>query len=172
VVIVDDALMNSAMLLRPVTVDDLPILFAQQCDPEASRMAAFPSREREAFFTHWRTKVLGNPNTVSRAILVTGHVAGHVGAWSDAETQDRMLGYWLGRDYWGRGIASAAVRAFLNVETNRPLTAHVAKHNLGSIRVLEKTGFVRIGEEQFPLFDGSVGEGLIYRLRDDRATRA
>jgi len=164
VVIVADVAMSTSILLRPTTADDLPILFAHQYDPEASRMAAFPSREREAFFTHWHTKVLGNPNTISRAILFEGNVTGHVGAWNDIETGDRMLGYWLGREYWGRGIASAAVRAFLEVETTRPLTARVAKHNVASIRVLEKSGFLRTGEEQFPLFDGSTGEGFIYQL--------
>jgi RimJ/RimL family protein N-acetyltransferase len=49
---------------------------------------------------------------------------------------------WIGRDHWGNGYATAALRAFLDVEHRRPLHAHVADHNVGSRRVLEKCGFV------------------------------
>ncbi|WP_242543571.1 hypothetical protein [Corallococcus sp. NCSPR001] len=46
------------VILRNVTDEDLPIFFEHQRDEVALRMAAFPSRERDAFLTHWRTKVL------------------------------------------------------------------------------------------------------------------
>jgi RimJ/RimL family protein N-acetyltransferase len=114
--------------------------------------------------THWTTKVLGNPAAVSRAVLLDGRVVGHIGAWTDGETGKRLLGYWLGREFWGRGIATAAVTQLLRSEPSRPITAHVAKHNLGSIRVLEKCGFTRAGEETFTLSDGTSGAEYIYVL--------
>jgi RimJ/RimL family protein N-acetyltransferase len=52
-----------------------------------------------------------------------------------------MVGYWLGKAYWGRGIASSALALFLDDERHRPLLATVAAHNVGSRRVLEKAGF-------------------------------
>ena len=39
--------------LRPVTQEDLPLFFEHQMDAEATRMAAFPSRDRDAFMAHW-----------------------------------------------------------------------------------------------------------------------
>lgn len=125
--------------LRDIEPTDLPIFYEHQLDAEATRMAAFPSRDRAAFDAHWATNVLGNPAAVNRTILVNGQVAGNIGSW----TQDgvRLVGYCLGREYWGRGVATRALAAFLHVVTERPLYAHVAKHNLGSIRVLEKCGF-------------------------------
>jgi len=141
--------MEARVSLRPVATGDLPILFVHQLDPEATRLAAFPSREREAFFAHWTNNVLGNPANTCRTILAGNHVAGHIGAWTDATAKDRFLGYWLGREFWGRGIASAALAQFLGVETTRPLKAHVVSHNHGSIRVLEKAGFARAGTEGF-----------------------
>jgi RimJ/RimL family protein N-acetyltransferase len=127
-------------VLRDVTEADLTILFEYQREPEANRMAAFPPRELGAFMHHWRTNILGGATTTKKAILVGGEVAGSVVSW-DAEGK-RLLGYWIGQRYWGRGVASAAVPEFVNVhEATRPLHAHVALANVRSIRVLEKCGF-------------------------------
>ncbi len=130
-----------SMVLRDVLEDDLPVLFEQQRDPEAVRVAAYPSREWQPFVLHWRTRVIGDPEVKKRIIVVDGLVAGHVLSWHESE--ERLVGYWLGRAHWGRGVATMALREFLKHETLRPLHARVAAHNVGSIRVLEKCGFVR-----------------------------
>ena len=156
--------MKTPVSLRPVAADDLPIFFAHQLDPEATRLAAFPSRDREAFFAHWTTNILGNPAAVSRTILLGDRVAGNVGAWTDAGSGERFVCYWLGREFWGQGIASAALALFLRSEATRPLIALVARHNLGSIRVLEKAGFTRVGEGAFSSPDHPSVEELTYRL--------
>ena len=152
------------MSIRPVKADDLPIFFVHQLDPEATKLAAFPSRDRAAFFTHWTTNILGNPAAVSRTILAGDQVAGNIGAWTDVASNDRFIGYWIGREFWGRGIASAALAQFLRFESTRPLHAHVAKHNLGSIRVLEKAGFARVGEDALSLTSGARVEERSYFL--------
>ena len=54
---------------------------------------------------------------------------------------DPELSYWLGKEFWGRGIATQALALFLDVVSVRPVYARVAKDNVGSIRVLEKNGF-------------------------------
>jgi RimJ/RimL family protein N-acetyltransferase len=131
--------------LRETVEDDLPILFRNQADPGASEMAAFPSRDWEAFVAH-QAKIGANPDMLQRTVVVDGEVAGDIGSWPDEP--DRNVGYWIGRDFWGRGVATAALRAFLELETTRPLTAHVAVHNLGSRRVLEKCGFVVVREQR------------------------
>ena len=141
--------MTDPVSLRAVEADDLAIFFAHQLDPEATRLAAFPSRDRDAFLTHWRTNILSNPNAISRAILRGHQVVGNMGAWTDTGTGQRFICYWLGREFWGQGIASAALAQFLRFESTRPLHARVATHNLGSIRVLEKAGFTRAGEDAF-----------------------
>jgi RimJ/RimL family protein N-acetyltransferase len=68
-------------------------------------------------------------------------VAGNLGSWPDNGQQ--LLGYWIGREWWGRGVATQALALFVDEVPVRPLYAHVAVHNLGSIRVLEKCGFRR-----------------------------
>jgi len=131
--------MSDTIRLRNVEPDDLPIFFEQQLDRDAARMAGFPSRNRAAFDSHWAKNILGNPTAVTRTILLAGKVVGNIGSWRQDAL--RFVGYWIGKEYWGRGIATQALASMLRVVTDRPIRAHVAKHNLASIRVLEKCGF-------------------------------
>lgn len=149
----------SQVTLREVSPADLPLLFEHQRDPAANQLAAFPPRDREAFFSHWHERILGSATVCSRAVVVDGRVAGYVASW-EAEGR-RLVGYWLGREHWGRGVATAALSAFLEHDPARPLHAFVAVTNLASARVLEKCGFRRGERATGP--DGV--EELAYRLR-------
>lgn len=138
--------MTSAILLRAVVETDLPILYEQQLDPEAAAMAAFPSRDEEAFYAHSR-RIMADPSVIFRAIVFDGQVAGSIVSWE--MEGEREVGYWLGKEYWGKGIATQALAEYVKLVTTRPLFAHVAKHNVGSRRVLEKCGFTVIGEDSY-----------------------
>jgi RimJ/RimL family protein N-acetyltransferase len=127
------------VVLRDVLDSDLPIFFEHQRDPEANRMAAFPARDHEAFLAHW-AKIRSDATNIIKTIVFQGEVAGNIGSWV-AEDQ-RLIGYWIGREFWGRGVATAALAALVAEVKERPLRAFVAKHNVGSIRVLEKCEFV------------------------------
>lgn len=147
---------SNEIRLRDIEPDDLPIFYEHQLDADATRMAAFPTRDRAAFDAHWATNVLGNPAAIKQTILVVdGQVAGHIGSW----TQDgvRLVGYWIGKEHWGKGVATRALAAFLPLVAERPLHAHVAKHNVGSIRVLEKCCFRLEREEKVE----GVGEEIV-----------
>jgi len=128
----------SLVVLREVVDSDLPVFFEHQRDVEAVRMAAFPSRDHDAFMTHW-SKIRSEPSNIVRTIVCDGQVAGNIGSWMGDGR--RLLGYWVGREFWGRGVATAALAAFVAEVKERPLHAFVAKHNVGSIRVLEKCEF-------------------------------
>jgi RimJ/RimL family protein N-acetyltransferase len=131
-------------LLRDVTEEDLPVFFEQQRDPEAVAMAAFPPREREPFFEHWR-RIMGDDTLVAKTIVSEGEVVGNVVSFERDGRQ--LVGYWLGREFWGRGLATRALAELVEELTVRPLYAEVATANIGSIRVLEKCGFTLIGSE-------------------------
>jgi RimJ/RimL family protein N-acetyltransferase len=136
----------SHVQLRDVIASDLPIFFKQQLDPTANYMAAFTAKDptdREAFRAHW-AKILADEGITMRTILFEGEVAGYVsthGWFGEPEVT-----YWLGKAYWGRGLATQALATFLRVQEVRPLLARAAKDNLASIRVLQKCGFVLTGE--------------------------
>ena len=132
------------VLLRDVAADDLPIFFEHQRDPEANAMAAFPARDWQAFMAHW-TRLLDDETLVKQTILCDGHVAGNIGSW--VQSGEREVGYWIGREYWGKGVATRALTAFLRHVQARPLFAYAAKHNIASMRVLQKCGFTIVGED-------------------------
>ncbi|MEX2204057.1 MAG: GNAT family N-acetyltransferase [Actinomycetota bacterium] len=82
---------------------------------------------------------------MTRTVLADGQVAGNVVSWEQSGRHE--IGYWLGRQFLGKGIATRALDAVLREITTRPLYAYVAAHNLASIRVLEKCGFTISDEE-------------------------
>lgn len=157
--------MSDQVRLRDVEPADLEEFLAQEHDPEAARRSKFPPREREAFMTHWRTTVLGDPTNFVQAITVDGELAGNAVAWWDEER--RFIGYWLGRQHWGRGIGTRALALFLEREPARPLYADPYVGNTGSVRLLEKHGFRRTGtvrhgenEHIMLVLDGSPGQAV------------
>ena len=127
--------------LRDVEPADLPLFYEHQRDPDAVAMVMFHSRDRPAFDAHW-AKILANKTGLAKTIVVDGDTAGHlVSFMRDGELE---VGYWLDRTFWGRGVATTALSAFLELEQRRPLYAGVARHNLASIRVLQKCGFTLV----------------------------
>ena len=149
--------------LREVKMADLPIFFKHQRDPVAAEMAGFLSRDREHFMAHWK-KILAEPSNTLRTILDDGEVVGNVVSFPEAGRM--LIGYWIGREYWGRGIATRALQQFLRVVTERPLFAYVARHNVGSIRVLEKSGFSRIADERQESNQEESIEEFLFRLNE------
>lgn len=133
--------------LRDVIDADLDTFFEFQLDPQANQMAAFTGddpTDRDAFNEHWQ-RIRKSPNVTIKAILVDHTLVGHIASFN--RDGDREVTYWLGRDHWGRGIATAALAAFLKQERTRPLYGRVAADNTASKRVLEKCGFAMHAEE-------------------------
>lgn len=155
----------SNIVLRDAIASDLPIFFEYYRDPVAGYMAAFTSKDpanREAFMERW-TGILKGEKNIVKAVLLDGHVVGQVLNYIYEGHQE--VSYWIDRSYWGKGIATAALTAYLEQTQERPLYARAAKDNLGSLRVLEKCGFVRIGEGSgFANARGKETEEFILRL--------
>ncbi len=141
--------------LREVQDGDLETLYEHQLDEQAAAMAGFPSRGRKAFLAHWE-RIRADPAVVTRSIVAGGDLAGNVAVFPDVGK--RAVGYWIGREFWGRGIATAALGRFLDGYEERPLHAWVLMSNVASRRVLEKCGFR-------PANDAKVEPGeVLYRL--------
>jgi RimJ/RimL family protein N-acetyltransferase len=153
--------MTNEVSLRNVIESDLLILYEQQLDPEATAMAAFPSRGRESFMAHWK-KIMADATNILKTILIDDQIAGNILSW-EMEGQCEA-GYWLGKEYWGKGIATRALSEYVNIVKTRPLFAHVARHNSGSRRVLEKCGFTAIGEDTYTNPAGVEVEEFILKL--------
>ena len=159
--------MPNALLLRDVTDGDLPAFFEHQLDADANFMAAFTAKDptnRAAFLAHWE-RIRADATVVARTIVVDGQTVGHVMSYEESGRCE--VTYWLGKEFWSKGIATRALAEFL-AHTNRarPIHARAAKDNIGSRRVLGKCGFAVVGEEKgFANARGEEIEELLLELR-------
>lgn len=134
--------------LREIDAYDLDIFFSHLADPDAIEMAAFTAEDpndRNAFNSHWE-RLMKNESIIKKTILFEGDVAGHIMRFEQFGNTE--VTYWIGKEYWGKGIVTDALKQFLAILDERPLYARAAKDNLASIRVLEKCGFVLIAVEK------------------------
>ncbi len=137
--------MSFQVVLRPVTESDLPTLFAHQDDPVVRAMGVIPHRAKEEFFQKWK-EVLADTQLAKQSIWVDEQLVGNMVCFLRDGVHE--IGYVVGRDHWGKGIASAALAQFLPLISHlpRPITARVVKHNFASLRVLQKNGFLIVAE--------------------------
>jgi RimJ/RimL family protein N-acetyltransferase len=160
--------MTTDVLLRDVTEGDLPIFFEQQRDPAANRMAAFTAKDpedRAAFMAKW-AKILADDSITNRTILFGGQVAGNICAFVAPWSGKLEVSYWIGREFWGKGIATKALAALLSTVKTRPLYSHAARDNIASVRVLEKCGFMIVGYERgFANARGEEVEEVVLELK-------
>ena len=139
---------SSGAILREAIAEDLDFFFQNQLDPDANWMAAFTAKDpadREAFDRHW-SRIMADDAIIIRTILYEGQVAGSV--LSYLQSGEREVSYWLGREYWGKGIATQALAQYLELVNVRPMYARAARDNVASLRVLEKCGFTITGEDR------------------------
>jgi RimJ/RimL family protein N-acetyltransferase len=150
-----------AITLRTLTDADLDALFVWESDPRAVEMAAFtrtdPS-DRAAFDAHYE-RVRANPANTLLAIDDDGEFVGTVSSFT--VEGKREVSYWIAPARWGRGLASRALRALLEIEPARPLYGRVADHNAASAKVLARAGFVEVGSEI--AFAPGVGAEIVER---------
>ncbi|WP_225851003.1 GNAT family N-acetyltransferase [Streptomyces sp. HPF1205] len=152
--------------LRAVTEADLPFLFEVQSGREGQWMAAFTdprtASDLDAYLLKWR-RLLADDTVVARAVVAGGEIVGSVGCFEmDGETE---VTYWIREDRWGRGLATAALSALLTEVTTRPLYGRAAADNAGSVKVLERNGFVAVGEDEgYAEARGAVTRELVFRL--------
>jgi RimJ/RimL family protein N-acetyltransferase len=151
-----------AITLRTLADPDLDALFVWESDPRAVEMAAFtranPS-DRTAFDAH-HERIRNDPSCTLLAIDDDGEFVGTIGSFT--MEGEREVTYWIAPARWGRGLASRALRAFLAIESTRPIYARVADHNAASAKVLARAGFVEVGRET--AFARGVGAEIVERI--------
>ena len=79
-----------------------------------------------------------------RTIKINDEIVGSISKFMIED--DAEITYWIDRKFWGQGIATTALKELLKIEPTRPIYGRVAFDNYGSQKVLEKCGFIRIGE--------------------------
>ena len=151
--------------LRPTEIADLDTLFQFQLDKEGGYLAAFMPKDptdKTAYLTK-HTKLLSDPTVNNQTILVNNIIVGSVAKF--VMEGDAEITYWGDKKFWGQGIATKALKKFLDIEMTRPIFGRVAFDNFGSQKVLEKCGFVKIGSDKgFANARQTEIEEFIYKL--------
>ncbi len=151
--------------LRDVQENDLAVFFEHQSDPDANHMAAFTAKDptnKDVFTAHW-ARILSDEMITVKTILLEKEVVGHVSSF--VQFGEREVSYWIGKQFWGKGLATQALTKFLADFTERPLQARAVKDNIASIRVLEKCGFTICGEDKgFANARGEEVEEFVFKL--------
>ncbi|MCX2574648.1 GNAT family N-acetyltransferase [Pedobacter sandarakinus] len=153
------------LTLRPTEAKDLETLFEFQCDQEAASLAAFMPKDATDKIAYLKKhlKLLNDPTVNNQTILLNNSIVGSVAKY--IIEPDAEITYWIDRKYWRRGIATTALKKFLEIESTRPIVGRVAFDNLGSQKVLEKCGFIKIGADKgFANARQTEIEEFIYRL--------
>jgi ribosomal-protein-alanine N-acetyltransferase len=139
---------ESKIIMRKTVADDLAIFFTFQLDEEANYLAAFTAKDptdRAAYLEKY-TKLLNDPTINMMTIMVDDVIAGSMAKFE--MEGDAEVTYWIDKKFWGKGIATKALKNFLTLENARPLFGRMAFDNFGSQKVLEKCGFVKIGQDK------------------------
>lgn len=139
---------NNNITLTKTEKDDLNTFFQFQLDKEARYLAAFTSKDPndQTAYIEKHLKFLTDPTINMQTIRVDNEIAGSIAKF--VMENDAEITYWIDRKFWGQSIATKALKAFLINETTRPVFGRVAFDNLGSQKVLEKNGFVKIGSDK------------------------
>jgi RimJ/RimL family protein N-acetyltransferase len=143
------------LTLRPYRSEDAPRVRALADDYDIAKMvASFPHPYPEGLAESW----IGTHDTLRAArkgypfaIEVDGEVVGSIGV-EDTGNGDFELGYWLGRAYWNKGLATEAATAVLRFAFGWRalpyLRSRFITENRASARVLDKAGFLATGRER------------------------
>jgi len=151
--------------LRPTQTSDLEFLFQFQLDEEANYLAAFTPKNYtdKAAYLEKFARFLIDPTIHTETIWINEIIVGSIAKYEMHNNAE--ITYWIDRSHWGKGIATAALQTFLTIENTRPIFGRTASDNLGSQRVLEKCGFIRIGKDRgFANARQAEIEEFIYKL--------
>ena len=144
-------LAGTRCIVRPWRMDDAEAVVRHANNINVARQLRdrFPHPYTRANAIAFLKAAVGSADASNLAIEVNGEAAGAIGyvRGVDVERYSAEIGYWLGENYWRRGIASEALtlvttHVFESINLLR-LFALPFADNIGSIRVLEKAGYVR-----------------------------
>jgi len=144
------------LLFRSHEPQDRDDFVAMHTDPEVRRYVGGQGWPREKALRRFRAQYLGKPTRIhglwATVFKAYGKFVGSCGLRLGKDSGS--LGYYIARPYWGKGIASEASRAFLELAFQRlklsRVSAEVQKGNAASEHILQKFGFRYVDEEEIP----------------------
>jgi [ribosomal protein S5]-alanine N-acetyltransferase len=166
---------TNRLMLREIKDEDIEMLFSLRSDPEVMKYVDKPLAKTQEdvmpLFSQMREDVKNNKGISWIIALKENHeMIGHIGFWRiDKENHRGEIGYMLRKKYFGKGLATEAIKAvvlhgFNNIKFHS-VEANINPDNIASQKVLEKTGFIREAffKENY-YFEGRFLDSAIYSL--------
>ena len=154
-----------SFIMTKTVKDDLEALFQFQLDKEANYLAAFTAKDPndKAAYIEKYSKHIADSTINMRTIKANDKIIGSIAKF--VMENEAGITYWIDKQFWGRGIATAALKDFLKLEPVRPIYGRVAFDNHRSQKVLEKCGFMKVGMDKgFANARQAEIEEFIYKL--------
>lgn len=162
------------LILRPMTIEDAPAVFAYSRHEEVGPNAGWEPHKTLAETKSIMADVfLGQPHVFGVVLKENNLVIGSIGLIDDPKRQNpraKMVGYALGIDYWNQGIITEALAKIIDYSFNTLeldlISAYCYPHNHRSQRVLEKQGFSYEGRlrQCEELYNGKIYDNDCYIL--------
>lgn len=130
--------------LRPFSLDDAARVATLVGDEAVSKWTSnipFPYSEQDAI--DWISLTNSSSHRTPSAVELDGHLVGCVSYWPH-QPDGIEVGYWVGKDFWGMGVCTEALKQLIASDSfpaQDDIFAKVMEQNIGSQRVLEKCGF-------------------------------
>lgn len=148
------------LVLRPLTRADIPALVPLADDAEvATRTASIPYPFTRQDAEAWMEKLRRSGDRAKQIVFALERrednaFLGALGFEVAGVGEPAVIGFWLGRAYWGRGYMAEAIRRLLAYAFEEvgviAVRAAAFPDNLRSIRLQERLGMRRVGHEIRP----------------------
>jgi [ribosomal protein S5]-alanine N-acetyltransferase len=128
-------------------------------------MAAFTAKDtfNKSAYVEKYSKFLLDPTIHMYTIRINEIIVGSISKFVMFDESE--ITYWIDKSFWGKGIATVALREFLKIELSRPIYGRTSFDNFGSQKVLLSNNFEKIGTDKgFANGSGEEIEEFVYML--------
>ena len=162
------------ILLRPWRDDDAGALFKYASDPDVGPRAGWPPHKSVEESLEIISTLFHNDTTWAIELKEIDEAIGAIGYGPSCECNlparegEPLIGYWVGKPYWDKGICTEALRLMLDyIRKTTDIKSLISGHfidNPSSGRVMEKCGFIATGETVVDLEQGKDTPIRVLRL--------
>lgn len=180
--VTDIRIETDRLILRPWCPDDLEDFYAYASVEGVGEMAGWVHHQNREETQGILDSFIAHKKTFALELKETGRVVGSLGIeeynareFDAPELYGRELGYVLGKDCWGRGLMTEAVRAVIDycfrcLHYDFLLCGHFTR-NGRSRRVIEKTGFSYLKDTEYETRYGTTEPCRLYLLYNPELER-
>lgn len=164
---------SKRLLLRPFVMSDAEALYELAKDPDVGIHAGWPVHTSVENSEEILEKILIKNGQFAIILKESGNLIGAIALSSDPKRENeevKMLGYWIGKSYWGNGYVTEAAETLLEYGFDKQgydlISVYHYGYNKRSEAVIKKLGFQYEGYQRNATqrFDGKILDDVLYSM--------